>query len=258
MENINKNDYSKYEITDEKLIQRLNIFKDKLEKRLNKEVSVDELIAYLNISMNCDSVQLRSVENEINGITTTLEEDLQYLFEMETDERIFIQHDCMSNVDEENLKDVMESYGIFPNKNKTEDIKRVVECKYEPQLSYGWDSRLKRPSGTNPCGKEFEISADEVFFDSDISVMRFLNERGMGSFRTFYQVCPNWGFIVLIDKDLLTKEEKESIEKRCLEDRDLFRKLCLFSELSPLDISATPEEKTALRRRLIEHKKNSN
>ena len=70
-------------------------------------------------------------------------------------------------------------------------------------------------------------------------------------FAEYYQVCPKCGFIVKVDDDQLTEEQKSYVKEKCINDRDLFRKMYLFSELVARDKTSTVQENTLVRKRLL-------
>ena len=111
---------TKYGITDQGVLERINTFRTKLKTKLNKELTTDELIEYLNEAMNCDEVQLRWVENYFKGTETTLEDDLKLLFECATDEQIFMKYAAMTNVNEANIEDCIKSIDTF-SKSRDKD-----------------------------------------------------------------------------------------------------------------------------------------
>lgn len=111
---------TKYGITNQGVLERINTFRTKLNTKLNKELTTDELIEYLNEAMNCDEVQLRWVENYFKGTKTTLEEDLMLLFECATDEQIFMKYAAMTNVNEANFEDCIKSIDTF-SKSRDKD-----------------------------------------------------------------------------------------------------------------------------------------
>ena len=104
---------TKYGITDSGVLERINTFRTKLNTKLNKELTTDELIEYLKKTMNCDEVQLRSVKYCYTGEKSTLQEDLQLLFEHSTDEQIFMKYAAMINRNRDNIEDSRKAVNIF-------------------------------------------------------------------------------------------------------------------------------------------------
>ena len=70
-----------------------------------------------------------------------------------------------------------------------------------------------------PCHSTFYIVENQIFVNND----------------NYYMLCPNCGHIVKIKKELLTKSSMTKIQERSQEDKDLFRKMILYSELFNLD-----------------------
>ena len=99
-----------------------------------------------------------------------------------------------------------------------------VNCDIENQIVETMiDTRLKRPNLTKPCNKSFTINEEEIFVNPESSVYRY------------FCMCPHCGFIVNIPKKALSNRVQDKIEKRCLKDSYLFRKMILTSELRALE-----------------------
>ncbi|MBR5662385.1 MAG: hypothetical protein IKX00_01890 [Bacilli bacterium] len=101
---------SKHNLTDQKVIKRLNILKPKFEEQLKKEITNDEFINMLDWCMNFDKMQIWLLRNSFNHIETTEEENLAKFFELTTDERILVIYSCVTNSNEKNLEDVRASF----------------------------------------------------------------------------------------------------------------------------------------------------
>ena len=99
------------------------------------------------------------------------------------------------------------------------NMMRVCEFE-EKEIPMMFDLRLQRPEHTSPCGEKFYIKEEEIFIDPS---------------GKYYQLCPYCGYIVNISKNLLSKGVKERIDARCEKDINLFRKMCLYSELFALE-----------------------
>ena len=109
---------SKHDITDQDVINRLIGLKPKFEAILGKEITYDELTDLLDYCMNGNEMQIILLENEINGIKTTEEQDLAKYFEITTDERILIDLKCCLNCNEANLE---ETSNYFERNRKKDD-----------------------------------------------------------------------------------------------------------------------------------------
>lgn len=120
----------------------------------------------------------------------------------------------------------------------TEEEKQEIYLTYHDELPWNFsvncdmenmivetmiDTRLKRPDLTKPCNKSFTINEEEIFVNPDSSVYRY------------FCMCPHCGFIVNIPKKVLSNRIQDKIEKRCLNDSYLFRKMMLTSELKKLE-----------------------
>ncbi len=110
-----------------------------------------------------------------------------------------------------------------------------IPCSYlEENLS---DSEtIERPSNTFPCGENFTIKEEEIFVNPSSRHNRY------------YEVCPNCGFIVNIPSEIIPEKVKEKIEKRCLEDDNLLRKMILYSELLSLDYNSSTNQKRLIKK----------
>lgn len=65
--------------------------------------------------------------------------------------------------------------------------------------------------------------------------MKPIDEEQNKFYDEFYQLCPHCGYINIISKELLSAGVRERIEKRCQDDKLLFKKMCLYSELCGLE-----------------------
>lgn len=111
-----------------------------------------------------------------------------------------------------------------------------INCSLEEEyIKTMFDTRLKRPQNTEPCGESFIIKENEIFVDFDDKMYRY------------YQLCPHCGYIVNIPKEILSEGIKNRIENRCLIDEKLVRKMFLYSELFSLDKKSTKEQKRMLK-----------
>ena len=103
-----------------------------------------------------------------------------------------------------------------------------IKCEMEePELRTMIDSRLIRPDNTSPCDFSFRISEGNIFVYG----------------RNFYHLCSNCGFIVKVDNSLLSEGIQKRIRERCSNDKNLFRKMELISELHALDSKSLPQHK---------------
>ena len=89
------------------------------------------------------------------------------------------------------------------------------------------ESRLIRPEATEPCHELFYIDKNKIFVNPDDKLYRY------------YQLCPHCGYIVNIPKEIIPEHIKLEIEERCKQDKYLFRKMYLLSELTSLEKKST-------------------
>lgn len=97
------------------------------------------------------------------------------------------------------------------------------------------ETRLIRSENTSPCGERFNIVENEIFINPADTLYRY------------YQICPHCGYIVNIPKEILSEGIRQRIEDRCAKDPNLFRKMCLYSELFSLDKSSKSGQKKLLK-----------
>lgn len=93
-----------------------------------------------------------------------------------------------------------------------------IKCSYDNSDLY-----LQKPNNTNPCFCNFDVVEDLIFFKE------FNNKK------YYYQLCPECGYINSIPANLLSHEVRARIEKKTEDDPNLFRKMCLYSELFYLE-----------------------
>ena len=73
------------------------------------------------------------------------------------------------------------------------------------------------------CNKKIRVQSDEIFVSPD-------NNR-------YFEICPHCGKIVEVKKELLNDEVESRIRMRCSKNPNLFRRMCLNSELQFLTSS---------------------
>lgn len=125
------------------------------------------------------------------------------------------------------------NWSIFTEEEKQEIYSQLHDelpyylyatCKLEEEyITTMIDSRLERPEHTEPCLQPFRIDESQIFVDPDDPLYRY------------YQMCPHCGYVVHIPKEILSKGIRERIEIRCKQDKHLFRKNMLKSELQALE-----------------------
>lgn len=101
-----------------------------------------------------------------------------------------------------------------------------IECNLEEE------PKNKRPDNTYPCNKKFYIDEKEIFVKDNL----------------FFQLCPKCGYMVIINDKLLTDNIKNRIIDNCNKDKNLYRKMELYSELKALDLNSTKEQKKLLKK----------
>lgn len=98
--------------------------------------------------------------------------------------------------------DFIELFSTY-NISLSEDEKKEIYFKYHDEIPYNTNVFCRyerapetlRPDITKPCRSEFKVNEEEIFSDGN----------------SFYQLCPNCGFIVKIDGNLLSQGVKERI-----------------------------------------------
>ena len=96
------------------------------------------------------------------------------------------------------------------------DYHNVLDWDYKEECRE--DDSLSRPSDTKACGTSFRIKEGNIFFYED----------------NFYSLCPECGYMVHLNKNDIGEVVGKRIKERCLEDKDIFRKYSLLSELQYL------------------------
>ena len=89
------------------------------------------------------------------------------------------------------------------------------------------------------CHGEIELEKDNVFYVETLVFDDF-------SIGQYYTICPNCGYIILLEENILPEEIKISARELKEEDPLLYRKNNLKSELIYLE-SITPKVKTRTR-----------
>lgn len=135
----------------------------------------------------------------------------------------------------------------------TENEKQQIYLQYHDELPYDLEItceleeekkgeiRLIRPNNTEPCNKHFYIKEEEIFCNP-------MSYNPIMYFDKYYQLCPHCGYIVRIPNEILSYEIKKRIEERNKQDRNLFRKMYLYSELFSLDKQSTKGQKKLLKK----------
>lgn len=112
-------------------------------------------------------------------------------------------------------KEIQEIYLAYHNELPWD---LTTECSLESS-----DLFMKRPKQTEPCHERFRVIKDEIFVNP--------NKKD----KSFYQLCPYCGYINNITDSLLSDEIKNEIITKCKNDKFIFRKMMLYSELYNLD-----------------------
>lgn len=107
---------TKYNIQDNNIISRLILLKQKIESKKQGNINYDELLTFLQGSMNYDNMQLWIMKKESQDIKLTLSNKLKKFFEIKTDDEILSLYDIEQNYDENNI-------GSFKRKLKKKIIK---------------------------------------------------------------------------------------------------------------------------------------
>lgn len=90
-----------------------------------------------------------------------------------------------------------------------------TECSFDEV-----DTTLERPNNTRPCHFQFRISEENIFTDN------------LGN---FYQLCPNCGYITLIDETLIPDSIQDRIIARCKMNPDMGKINFITSEITNIE-----------------------
>lgn len=114
-----------------------------------------------------------------------------------------------------------------------------INCneKNKQTFMFIFDSTVEKVSPSETCGKDFHIKEQDIFINEFIvEGTRYID---------YYQLCPNCGNIIKVPDKLLSDGIKQRIVSRCDQDKNLFKKMCLYSELKALE-KTTPDENKRL------------
>ena len=134
----------------------------------------------------------------------------------------------------------------------TENEKQQIYLEYHDELPHdleifceleeeNGEIALKRPNNTEPCDKYFNIKEEEIFCQP-------MSYNPIMYYDRYYQLCPHCGYIVRIPNEILSYGIKKRIQERNKQDRNLFRKMYLYSELFSLDNTSTKGQKRLLKK----------
>lgn len=96
----------KYNISSDEVIIRLNSVKEMIKTIKKKDLNYEELIGFLEATMGYDDIQLWIIRKKFEGVTLTLTDKLEKLFELKKDEDIVRLYDTIENVDDININAV--------------------------------------------------------------------------------------------------------------------------------------------------------
>lgn len=217
---------------------RENIYNQTKELK-NKKLKLEALDEYYRMLRykNDGIIRVSGYENNINEVGVFSAETVLKLLSLEINgkktETISKRDKNNVGVKNNNFINFFGDKSIFKrkitNKSLTEDEKQKVYLSLNDELPWDLETvcaygdnieNLVRPQQTTPCNRTFFVEEKEIF--------KAPNGK-------YYQLCPECGFIVNIDEKIFSPGVKDRIDKRCLEDENLFRKMYLFSELLKLN-----------------------
>ncbi len=108
----------------------------------------------------------------------------------------------------------------------TEKEKQELYLKYHDELPWDFVFKCKKNKNINlpeicvPCGKDVLVLEKDIFSDENCN---------------FHCMCDKCGYIISIPKEGINSRVVSRIQERRLLNRDLFRKMVLYSELQALD-----------------------
>lgn len=111
-----------------------------------------------------------------------------------------------------------------------------LEIKCESEDDFMNKSILNKIDHIKPCGELFYINENDIFINTNDNIYEY------------YHLCPHCGYIVNIHPEILSDGIKKRIIERCIKDRNLFRKMYLYSELFSLDKLSTNNQKKLLKK----------
>ena len=214
-----------------------------LENKENKLIVLDEYFRLLRYKNNgkiytsgrhqdlhdCDSVSLPLQENKVARSKN----------DMGVEKNAFIDSIVKTQKHEYNksIFSEEEKQEVYVEIHKDLPFYLEITCDLEEEyIKTMIESRLIRPEETEPCYELFNIDKNKIFVNPDDKLYRY------------YQLCPHCGYIVNIPKEIIPEHIKLEIEERCKQDKYLFRKMYLLSELTSL-------EKKPIQRTLKNNKK---
>ena len=92
----------------------------------------------------------------------------------------------------------------------------IIKC--EKNENYDYDKRV-----TEACGCYFNLGIDNIFENNTLD---YFSE----TIEEYYTICPNCGYMVLLDDNILSEDEKKYIKNKNIDECYLYRKNKLKSE----------------------------
>ena len=87
------------------------------------------------------------------------------------------------------------------------------------------------------CGEKFSITKEKIY---QLNTVNYFGE----SVEQFYTICPNCGYLVYLDKNLLSEEEKEYARDKSRDEELLFLRNNILSELMNTEYRIKVRKKT--------------
>ena len=100
---------STYNINDDKIVYRLLELRDLIIDNKKKDISILDLIKFLNSAMNYDEMQIWLLRKQMKGKVLTLEDKLSKFFELKSNREILNLYIAEENYNQNNIDDIRKS-----------------------------------------------------------------------------------------------------------------------------------------------------
>lgn len=100
---------STYNINNDKIIYRLLELRDLIMDNKKKDISILDLIKFLNSAMNYDEMQIWLLRKQMKGKVLTLEDKLSKFFELKSNREILNLYIAEENYNQNNIDDIRKS-----------------------------------------------------------------------------------------------------------------------------------------------------
>ena len=100
---------STYNINDDKIVYRLLELRDLIIDNKKKDISILDLIKFLNSAINYDEMQIWLLRKQMKGEVLTLEDKLSKFFELKSNYEILNLYIAEENYNQNNIDDIRKS-----------------------------------------------------------------------------------------------------------------------------------------------------